>query len=183
MKVKGLRYIPTPQPILDMEVEFTHAYYANGVLSHNTGGKALKFYSSVRIETRRREYITEKNETKGIIINAKTVKNKTAPPMVRQQLDMYFDRSFDASMEWVDFAVEYQVIAQAGAGFFTLPNGERIRGRQNVIDFLKKPENSEIYEDIKRQTKERMYSKQSRRVSVDDPEDEKEILKEIGEEE
>lgn len=183
VKVKGLRYIPTPQPILDMEVEFTHAYYANGVLSHNTGGKALKFYSSVRIETRRREYITEKNETKGIIINAKTVKNKTAPPMVRQQLDMYFDRSFDASMEWVDFAVEYQVIAQAGAGFFTLPNGERIRGRQNVIDFLKKPENSEVYEDIKRQTKERMYSKQSRRVSVDDPEDEKEILKEIGEEE
>ena len=182
VKVTNMRYNPTPQPILDMEVDHTHTYYANGVLSHNTGGKVLKFYSSVRIETRRRDYITEKNDTKGILINAKTVKNKTAPPMVRQQLEMYFDRSFDASMEWVDFAIEYQVIASAGAGFFTLPDGTRIRGKSNVIEFLKKPENSECYEDIKRQTKERMYSNQSRRVSVDDPEEEKEILEEIGDE-
>lgn len=183
--INRMEYIPEPQPILDMEVEGTHSYFANGILSHNTGGKALKFYSSVRIEVRRREYISEKDEAKGIVINAKSVKNKTAPPMVRQQLEMYFDRSFDASMEWVDFAVEYQVIASAGAGFFTLPNGEKIRGRQNVIDFLKKPENAEIYDQIKKATKDRMYKKERnkpRRISVDTEEEEKEILEEIGEE-
>lgn len=185
-KVHSLVFVETPQPILDMEVEGSHSYFANGVLSHNTGGKALKFYSSARIEVRRREYITEKDETKGIIINAKTVKNKTAPPMVRQQLEMYFDKSFDASMEWVDFAVEYQVISCVGAGFFTLPDGTKIRGRASVVEYLKAPEHADIYEDIKRATKERMYKKASeapRRVSADNPDDEKEILEEIGEEE
>ena len=181
IEISRMEYVPEPQPILDMEVEGTHTYFANGVLSHNTGGKALKFYSSTRIEVRRREYITEKDETRGIIINAKTVKNKTAPPMVRQQLEMYFDKSFDASMEWVDFAVEYQVIASAGAGFFTLPDGTKIRGRANVIEFLKDSAHSEIYESIKKATKERMYKKSEGkrvRVSVDDPEEEAEILRE-----
>lgn len=183
-KVHSLVFVETPQPILDMEVEGSHSYFANGVLSHNTGGKALKFYSSTRIEVRRREYITEKDETKGIIINAKTVKNKTAPPMVRQQLEMYFDKSFDASMEWVDFAIEYQVIAQAGAGFFTLPDGTKIRGRANVVEYMKDPANKETYESIIQATKERMYKKtegKRRRVSADDPEEEAEILEEIGE--
>ena len=182
--ISRMEYVPEPQPILDMEVEGTHTYFANGILSHNTGGKALKFYSSARIEVRRREYITEKDETKGIIINAKTVKNKTAPPMVRQQLEMYFDKSFDASMEWVDFAIEYQVIAQAGAGFFTLPDGTKIRGRANVVEYMKDPANKETYESIIQATKERMYKKtegKRRRVSADDPEEEAEILEEIGE--
>lgn len=161
-------------PILDMEVEETHNYFANGILSHNTGGNALKFASSVRIEVRRREYITEKDEIKGILINAKSVKNKTAPPMVRQQLEMYYDTSFDASMEWVDFAIEYQVISSAGAGFFTLHDGTKIRGKQNVIDFLKDPNNTKVYEEIKRMTKERMYQKQKdkpQRVSADYPDE------------
>ena len=180
-KIHHLDYWEDPHPILDMEVEGTHTYFAGTVLSHNTGGKALKFYSSARIEVRRREYITEKDETKGIIINAKTVKNKTAPPMVRQQLEMYFDKSFDASMEWVDFAIEYQVIAQAGAGFFTLPDGTKIRGRANVVEYMKDPANKETYESIIQTTKERMYKKSEgkrKRVSVDDPEEEAEILRE-----
>ena len=183
-KVHSLVYVPTPRPILDMEIEGSHAYFANGVLSHNTGGKALKFYSSVRIEVRRRDYITEKDDTKGILINAKTVKNKTSPPMVRQQLEMYFDKSFDASMEWVDFAIEYQVIAQAGAGFFTLPDGTKIRGRANVVEFMKDPANKEIYESIIQATKKRMYGKKSeevQEVSVDDPEEEAEVLREMEE--
>lgn len=184
IEISRMEYVPEPQPILDMEVEGTHTYFANGILSHNTGGKALKFYSSARIEVRRREYITEKDETKGIIINAKTVKNKTAPPMVRQQLEMYFDKSFDASMEWVDFAIEYQIIAQAGAGFFTLPDGTKIRGRANVVEYMRDPANKEVYESIIQATKERMYKKtegKRRRVSADDPEEEAEILEEIGE--
>lgn len=179
--ISRMEYVPEPQPILDMEVEGTHTYFANGILSHNTGGKALKFYSSTRIEVRRREYITEKDETKGIIINAKTVKNKTAPPMVRQQLEMYFDKSFDASMEWVDFAVEYQIIDVAGAGFFTLPDGTKIRGRARVIEYMKDPANKETYESIIKATKGRMYKKSEgkhTRVSVDDPDEEAEILKE-----
>ena len=148
------------------------------------GGKALKFYSSVRIEMRRREYITEKDDTKGIVITAKTVKNKTAPPMVKQQLEMYFDKSFDASMEWVDFAIEYQVIEQGGAGYFTLPDGNRIRGKSNLADFLSLPESSELYESIKKKTKERMYKKQTDKPiapSVDSPEEEREALEEEGE--
>lgn len=181
-EIKSLVYVPTLRPILDMEVEGSHAYFANGVLSHNTGGKALKFYSSVRIEVRRRDYITEKDETKGILINAKSVKNKTSPPMIRQQLEMYFDKSFNAKMEWVDFAVDYQVIASAGAGFFTLPDGPKIRGRANVVEYLSNPINAEYYHKIIEMTKERMNkNRKPGRISVDTPEDEEEILSEIGE--
>ena len=179
IEISRMEYVPDPQPILDMVVEGTHTYFANGILSHNTGGKALKFYSSTRIEVRRRDYITEKDETKGIIINAKTVKNKTAPPMVKQQLEMYFDKSFDASMEWVDFAIEHQVIAQAGAGFFTLPDGTKIRGRANVVEYMKDPSHKETYDSIIKATKERMYSsRKPGRRSIDTPEEEAEILRE-----
>lgn len=142
------------------------------------GGKSLKFFSSVRINLRKKEDITEKDEAKGIIIACKTVKNKTAPPMVKQLLTMMWDTSFDARMEWVDFAIENGIIEMAGGGNATLPSGTKVKGKANLIEYLSKPENKEEYDKVIKLTREKMEEvskSKPKRVSVDE-DDEDDIV-------
>lgn len=123
----------------------------------SAGGKALKFYASIRLEMRRREYILEKTIPVGLQITMKVVKNKTAPPMKRYILDMDFKRGFDSTMEWIDFAVETDIIKQGGP-WFHLPTGEKIQGKLNVIDFYSKEENAEAYKKVIEDTRIRKFS-------------------------
>jgi recombination protein RecA len=79
-----------------------------------TGGRALKFYSSIRMELRKSELLKKGEECVGIRTNAKIVKNKLAPPLTRAAIDIYFDRGFDYDSEIIDFAIEKGVIKKAG---------------------------------------------------------------------
>jgi len=97
--------------------------------TESTGGKALRFYASVRIEVKRKEYIMDKDDLKGIVIAAKTIKNKTAPPMVKKLLNMSFEKSFDPENEWIDQFIKYGFIEMAGAGWAKMPDGSKVQGR------------------------------------------------------
>ncbi len=104
-----------------------------------TGGRALKFYSSVRIDVRRIETLKIGGEMVGNRTRAKVVKNKIAPPFKEAEFDIMYGKGISRIGELVDLSVQADVIQKAGAWFSY--NGERLgQGRENVKEFLKNNE-------------------------------------------
>lgn len=119
-------------------------FYGNNETT--TGGRALKFYSTIRLELRRSELIKEGNKCIGIRSLVKVVKNKLAPPLYKTYIDFYFDQGIDHTMEIIDFAMEHNIITKRGAWFYF--NEIKIgQGKNNAKDFLLN--NNEVYEQIK----------------------------------
>ncbi|WEK83279.1 MAG: recombinase RecA [Mycoplasma sp.] len=111
-----------------------------------TGGRALKFYSSVRIELRRSELLKEGNNCVGIRSIAKIVKNKLAPPLYKTYIDFYFDQGIDHTMEIIDFALENRIIEKKGSWYYY--KDEKIgQGKTQAKNFLLA--NEELFEKIK----------------------------------
>ena len=109
------------------------------------GGRALKFYSSVRIEVRKGEAIKEDGETIGARTKCKVIKNKVAPPFKTCEFDMIFGHGISRMGEVVDYAVELGFIKKSGAWFSY--NDMRIgQGRENTKKFLM--ENEDIRLEI-----------------------------------
>jgi recombination protein RecA len=120
-----------------------------GVLFGNpettTGGTALKFYSSMRLDIRRVENIKENQETIGGRVRVKVVKNKVAPPFKQAEFDIYFNEGISRVGEIVDLGVEKGIIEKSGAWYSY--GGSRIgQGRENAKEFLKN--NIEISKEI-----------------------------------
>ncbi len=112
------------------------------------GGRALKFYSSVRIDLRRAEAIKQGNQVVGSRVRAKVVKNKVAPPFRTAEFDMLFaGKSMGISREGdiIDLAVDAGIIAKQGA-FFNYGNTRLGQGRENAKEFLRT--NPELAEEI-----------------------------------
>ncbi|GAG30370.1 unnamed protein product, partial [marine sediment metagenome] len=112
------------------------------------GGRALKFYSSVRIDLRRAETIKQSNQIVGSRVRAKVVKNKVAPPFRTAEFDMMFaGKSMGISREGdiIDLGVEKGIISKQGA-FFSYGNQRLGQGRENAKDFLR--DNPELTEEI-----------------------------------
>ncbi|MFN3344059.1 MAG: recombinase RecA [Chloroherpetonaceae bacterium] len=118
-----------------------------------TGGKALKFYASVRLDIRRIGQIKEGTEIIGNRTKVKVVKNKVAPPFKEVEFDIIYGEGISKLGELIDLAVEFGIIKKSGAWFSY--EGEKIgQGRENVKATLK--ENKELYEKIYAQTREMM---------------------------
>jgi recombination protein RecA len=101
-----------------------------------TGGNALKFYSSVRIDIRRIGTIKSANEVIGSRTKVKVVKNKVAPPFREAEFDILYGSGISKEGELVDMASEHNIIEKLGAWYSY--GGERIgQGRENARDFLK----------------------------------------------
>lgn len=101
-----------------------------------TGGRALKFYSSVRIEIRRSEQIKQNGEVIGNKANIKVVKNKVAPPFKTTQVDIIYGKGISHDGEVLDLAVNYDIVEKSGAWYAY--KGEKIgQGRENAKIFLK----------------------------------------------
>lgn len=101
-----------------------------------TGGTALKFYSSMRLDIRRIDNLKENQETIGGRVRVKVVKNKVAPPFKQAEFDIYFNEGISRVGELVDLGVEYGAIEKSGAWYSV--NGNRIgQGRENAKEFLK----------------------------------------------
>jgi recombination protein RecA len=101
-----------------------------------TGGNALKFYSSVRIDIRRIGAIKYNNEVIGSRTKVKVVKNKVAPPFREAEFDILYGSGISKEGELVDMAAEHNIIEKLGAWYSY--NGERIgQGRENARDLLK----------------------------------------------
>ena len=100
-----------------------------------TGGNALKFYSSVRLDIRRIESIKEAQEVTGSRVRVKVVKNKMAPPFKQAEFDIMFAQGISKTGELVDLGVEKKVVEKSGAWYSY--QGERLgQGRDAVRDFL-----------------------------------------------
>ncbi|MFH0933330.1 MAG: recombinase RecA [Nitrospirota bacterium] len=101
-----------------------------------TGGTALKFYSSMRLDIRRIDNIKENQETVGGRVRVKVVKNKVAPPFKQAEFDIYFNEGISRIGEIVDLGVEKGIIEKSGAWYSY--GGNRIgQGRENAKEFLK----------------------------------------------
>ena len=110
-----------------------------------TGGRALKFYSSVRVEIRRSEAIKNGTEIVGNKVNIKVVKNKIAPPFKEAEFDIVFGQGISREGDILDLAANTDVVNKSGAWYAY--NGEKIgQGRENAKKFLK--ENPEICQEI-----------------------------------
>lgn len=101
-----------------------------------TGGNALKFYSSMRLDIRKIESIKENQEIIGGRVRVKVVKNKMAPPFKQAEYDIFFNHGISREGEIVDLGVEKNIIEKSGAWYSY--GGTRIgQGRENVKEFLK----------------------------------------------
>ena len=110
-----------------------------------TGGRALKFYASVRIDIRRNEALKQGNDIIGNSVNIKIVKNKVASPFKTCKIDIIYGKGISKIGEIIDLAVEYGLIKKSGSWYEY--NGNRIgQGRENVKAFLE--ENSELANEL-----------------------------------
>lgn len=109
------------------------------------GGRALKFYSSVRIELRRSESIKQGDEIVGNRVKARVVKNKVAPPFRTAEFDIMFDHGISYEGGVIDLGVEYGLMTKSGA-FFSYGDVRLGQGRENARQFLR--EHHEIAQEI-----------------------------------
>ena len=132
------------------------------------GGRALKFYSSVRIEVRKGEPIKNGAEIIGASTKCKVVKNKVALPFKECEFDMMFGQGIDRVGEVCDLAVDLDIIKKSGAWFSY--NGQKIgQGRENAKEYLRS--NPDIMKEIEEKVKENsanivMVSKKSKKAAA-----------------
>ncbi len=110
-----------------------------------TGGRALKFYSSVRLELRRAETIKQGNEAIGSHVKAKVVKNKVAPPFRTAEFDIMFDHGISQEGNIIDTGLELGLLTKAGS-FFSYGSTRLGQGRESAKGFLK--ENPALAKEI-----------------------------------
>ena len=131
-----------------------------------TGGRALKFYSSIRLDVRRIETLKAGGEVIGNRTRIKVVKNKVAPPFKEAQFDIMFGRGISREGDILDLAVEKNVIEKSGAWFAY--EGEKIgQGRENAKGYLSA--HPEVMEEVDRKVREAYGLLDSEDQEDDDP--------------
>ena len=121
-----------------------------------TGGRALKFYSSVRMDVRKIETLKAGGEVIGNRTRVKVVKNKIAPPFKEAEFDIMFGKGISSEGDVLDLATNIDVIQKSGAWFAY--NGEKIgQGRENAKQFL--IEHKDIYEEVEAKVREHYFNK------------------------
>lgn len=112
-----------------------------------TGGRALKFYASVRIDLRRVESIKQGEEFIGNRVKAKIVKNKVAPPFKEAEFEIYFSEGISHASDVLDVALNNEIVQKSGA-WLSFENEKIGQGRENARQFLK--ENEKILNKIEK---------------------------------
>lgn len=132
------------------------------------GGRALKFYSSVRIEVRRGEPIKENGEIIGNRTKCKVVKNKVAPPFKTAEFDILYGQGVSKMGEIVDTAVEFDIIKKSGS-WFSYNDMKIGQGRDKVLEYLKS--NTDICAEIEGKIREEFSKKSTLLDDVSDDEE------------
>ncbi len=116
-----------------------------------TGGRALKFYASVRMDVRRIEALKQGGEVVGNRTRIKVVKNKIAPPFKEAEFDIMFGRGISREGDILDLAVNLGIVQKSGA-WFAYKEGKIGQGRENAKNYL--AENPQVMEEIERKVRE-----------------------------
>ena len=147
----------------DLEVEGNHTYLTDGVVVHNspettTGGRALKFYASIRLDIRRQDTIKNGTEAIGVHTKVKVVKNKLAPPFREAEFDVIYGEGISKEGSVLDAAAEHNVVEKSGTWY--THKTERIgQGRENAKRYLK--ENPKLLVEIEAKVRAAMGLKPS----------------------
>lgn len=121
-----------------------------------SGGKALKFYASIRLDVRKSEAIKDGSDIVGNRTKVKVVKNKLAPPFKVAEFDIIFGEGISKAGTILDLAIQYDFIQKTGSWFAY--NGEKIgQGKENVKQFLK--DHPEIYDELEQKIREKLSEK------------------------
>lgn len=152
------------------------------------GGRALKFYSSVRIDLRRRQSIKDSDgEIIGNAVKARVVKNKTAPPFRETEFDIIYNVGVSRHSELINLGVEHDVVERAGAWYSYDEDTKLGQGKENAREFLR--EHPDISDRIEREIKQEMgfpgteEEEEGENAGTDDIEDELETKNEEEKEE
>lgn len=134
-----------------------------------TGGRALKFYASVRIDIRKTEALKRGTEVYGNRVKCKIVKNKVAPPFTVAEFDILYGQGISKSSEILDMGVELGVLEKSGAWFYY--DGSRIgQGKDNARQFLES--DPVMMAEIEAKIKEKGACSDENRVDTDEEDDE-----------
>jgi recombination protein RecA len=142
----------------DIEVEGSHNYFVDGVMVHNspettTGGKALKFYASVRLDVRRIETLKDGTEAVGNRTRVKVVKNKMSPPFKVAEFDILYGIGISREGGLIDLGVEQGIVRKAGA-WYTYEGDQLGQGKENARNFLR--DNPDLSNEIEKKIKEKL---------------------------
>ncbi len=123
-----------------------------------SGGRALKFYATIRLDVRRVDQIKQGTEAIGNITRVKVVKNKVAPPFKQAEIDLIYGKGISYTGEVLDMAVNLDIIDKSGAWFSY--NGERLgQGRENVKEYL--AAHPDFTKEIETKVRENLIEKKS----------------------
>ena len=140
----------------DLEIEGHHTYLVDGVVVHNspettTGGRALKFYASVRLDIRRQDAIKIGTDSVGVRTKVKVVKNKLAPPFREAEFDMIYGEGISKPGTVLDAGVEHGLIEKSGT-WYTYKSERIGQGRENAKKWLH--ENPTVLVDLEAKVRE-----------------------------
>src|SRR6266480_4523054 len=116
-----------------------------------TGGRALKFYSSVRLDVRKIDNLKDGTEAVGSRTRVKVVKNKVAPPFRQCEFDILYGKGISKEGSLIDVGVDTEIVKKSGA-WFTYEGEQLGQGRENARQFL--VEHADVAQDIERRTRE-----------------------------
>jgi len=142
----------------DIEVEGLHNYFVDGVMVHNspettTGGKALKFYASVRLDIRRIETLKDGTDAVGNRTRVKVVKNKMSPPFKVAEFDILYGIGISREGGLIDLGVEQGIVRKSGA-WYTYEGDQLGQGKENARNFLR--DNPDTANEIEKKIKEKL---------------------------
>jgi recombination protein RecA len=141
---------PRQRTRFDLEIEGNHTYLVDHVVVHNSpettpGGRALKFYSSVRLDIRRIETLKEGVEAVGNRVRVKVVKNKVAPPFKQAEFDIVYGSGVSWEGTVLEAGLERKIVEKSGS-YFSFEEERLGQGRQNAAAFLR--EHPDVTEKI-----------------------------------
>ena len=136
-----------------------------GVLFGNpettTGGNALKFYASMRIEVRKSTQIKDGDEATANLTKVKIVKNKCAPPFRKAEFEIEYGKGINKFSEVIEKAIEFDIIHKSGS-WFSYQDTKIGQGKNAVVDILH--DNPELYEEIEEQVKYQLQNKNKSKI-------------------
>jgi recombination protein RecA len=159
-RVLGVHVKPRTRSMhrFDIEVAGSHNYFVDGVMVHNspettTGGKALKFYASIRLDVRRIETLKDGTEPVGNRTRCKVVKNKLASPFKQAEFDILYGHGISREGGLIDMGVEHGFVRKSGA-WYTYEGDQLGQGKENARAFMR--DNPDLADELEKKIKEKL---------------------------